>query len=112
MVCLHARGGSGQTWCVCMLDVGVVRHGGFACWMWEWSDMVGLQIYGPKLCSFRGGASLFFPFFSIKKNNSYKCCCKHLLAISYVVETLEHPFQSFGAFCPCNFTSRLKFVAP
>ena len=31
MVCLHARGGSGQTWCVCMLEVGVVRHGVFAC---------------------------------------------------------------------------------
>ena len=31
MVGLHARCGSGQTWWVCMLDVGVVRHGGFAC---------------------------------------------------------------------------------
>ena len=34
----------------------------------------------------------------------YKCCCKHLLAISNVLEALEHLFQSYGAFCPCNFT--------
>ena len=34
----------------------------------------------------------------------YKCCCKHLLAISKVLEALEHPFQSYGAFCPCNLT--------
>ena len=34
----------------------------------------------------------------------YKCCCMHLLAISKVLEALEHPLQSYGAFCPCNFT--------
>ena len=33
----------------------------------------------------------------------YKCC-KHLLTISKVLETLGHPFQSYGAFCPCTFT--------
>ena len=42
---------------------------------------------------------VFFIFFFI-----YKCCCKHLLTISKVLETLEHPFQSYGAFCPCTFT--------
>ena len=45
---------------------------------------------------------LFFFFFHYFFNIIYKCC-KHLLAISKVLEALEHPFQSYGAFCPCNF---------
>ena len=36
--------------------------------------------------------------------STYKCCCKHLLTISKVLETLEHPFQSYVAFCQCTFT--------
>ena len=53
----------------------------------------------------RGGG--YTCVFLIKKTKTiiiYKCCCKHLLAISKVLEALEHPFQSYGTFCPCNFT--------
>ena len=33
----------------------------------------------------RAGSTIFFLV--------YKCCCKHLLAISKVLEALEHPFK-------------------
>ena len=53
---------------------------------------------------FKGGLYLFTPPPTHFLKLIYKCCCKHLLTISKVLETLEHPLQSYGAFCPCNFT--------
>ena len=53
------------------------------------------------------GFTIFFIFLTPLKKKIYiiyKCSCKHLLAISKLLEALEHPCQSYGAFCPCYFT--------
>ena len=61
---------------------------------------------GGNIFALRGGGEggcAFFSYIYIYFLIIYKCC-KHLLAISKVLEALEHPFQSYGAFYSCNFT--------
>ena len=67
-----------------------------------------LSIYGgwlfngkPEEHFLRGGFTFFLsppPLFFI----IYKCYCKHLLAISKVLEPLKHYFKVMVLFCPCN----------